>query len=373
MGQSSNVAGGLRQGLVRDLVHQNLAQLGKLPADQLVKRWRVRAPRVPRLVSDLTPETVEALPATARRRRSVLRALGLLICLGYVCVFGTSAFRQPSQRQAAQHGAEKPTWNGELLADLNAAASLPGGLPMSLAQMFQLRVRRVVIDPGHGGKDPGCKAAGGLEEKTVTLQIARSLATLLEKRLGAEVILTRTDDEYMPLDARAELANRLEADLFLSIHLNWFPTSKIQRIETYFVGLANDKESLDLASRENAGGELPLSEFEVVLRRMAQTLKVQESRRFADLVQGSLFREQVKENPKLRDHGVGRAPFVVLMGTHMPSILTEVSFLSDPAEAKRLESPKYIDHIALALADGIAGYLTAEGPVAAAVTTASVP
>lgn len=358
----SNASVWLRRALVRDLVQQNLVQLGRTPDTEdfasaagergkgfsLLRRWRMAG----RGSRHLGPR---ALP-----RRFALRGAFVVLALGYLSIFGTSAFREAPHRVPIQATSPRETFDGELLHDLDLAASAPTGLPLSLAQMLHLRVRRVVIDPGHGGKDPGCQAESGLEEKTVTLGIARALAPILERRIGAEVILTRRDDSFVGLEDRVNLANRLEADLFLSIHLNWFPNPHIQRVETYFVGWSTDKESLELASRENAGGDLPLSEFEVVLRRMAQTLKVQESRRLAELTQARLFAGQHKKNPQLRDHGVGRAPFVVLMGTRMPSILAEVSFLSHPDEAARLATPAYVEGIARSLADGVADYLSLE-------------
>jgi N-acetylmuramoyl-L-alanine amidase len=354
----------LREALVRGLVQQNLAQLGRVVPEPESGALRVAIPRRRASAEDVSSGTRSRVPL---RRRLGLKAGFLALAIGYLSVFGTSAFRQVVPGPATPPASSAQQYDGELLHELDKATSSPDGLPISLAQMFQLRVRRVVIDPGHGGKDPGCKAPSGLEEKTVTLNIARALAPILERRIGAEVILTRDRDEYVALEERAEHANRLEADLFISIHLNWFPNGKIQRVETYFVGLSNDKESLELAARENAGGDLPLSEFEVVLRRMAQTLKVQESRRLADLVQASLFGGQHKKNSSLKDHGVGRAPFVVLMGTKMPSILAEVSFLSEPEEAERLESPQYLTGIADELADGIVHYLTSGDTTAEAL------
>jgi N-acetylmuramoyl-L-alanine amidase len=361
---STHAAGGqLRDTLVRGLVHQNLVQLGK--ADPLGPDNRGNAEAIAAGRHRVRPATVSA-PPVRRRARSRLRVPLLSLLLGYFCVFGTSAFRQEPVDVPAQPPAPPESWSRELLDDLEEVATSPSGLAMPLAQMLQLRVRRIVVDPGHGGKDPGARAPGGLSEKDVTLAIAKLLAPQLEQRLGAEVILTREHDEFVALEERAERANRLEADLFLSIHLNWFPSAKIQRVETYYVGLSQDEESLEVAARENAGGEVRVADFDHVLRRMAQTLKVQESGRFADFVQESLYSGVRKTNSKLRNQGVGRAPFVVLMGTRMPSILAEVSFLSDPEEVKRLGNPAHLESIAHALGDGIARYLSADETFAAA-------
>jgi N-acetylmuramoyl-L-alanine amidase len=363
---SGDKAGALREALVRDLVKRNLVQLGKLEPEPPPAAEAFAGARDVQIVPG---------PAAPRRpperRRGRLRGFVLAVCLGSVSVFGTSAFRQDVPGGRTARPASAPVWNAELLEDLDAAVQSPHGLPMSLAQMLHLRVGRIVLDPGHGGRDPGCRAGSGLEEKTVTLDIARRLAPILEKRLGAEVILTRENDTFVPLEERAERANRLEADLFVSIHLNWFPAATIQRVETYYVGLSTDKEALEVARRENASGDVRFAELDEILRRMAQTVKVQESGRLAEMVQEALYKSMKQQNPKLRNRGVRRAPFVVLMGTKMPSILAEVSFLSDPDEVKRLESPSYLDTIAEALADGIAPYLSAEANVAAAKADAA--
>ncbi len=352
----------LRKALVRDLVRQNRDQLGsKTPVK---RRTRPRPERL-EMPTAMAPETApEKKHPWAHRFRIPL----LLVAVVYLFVFGTSAFR--SQRVSLEHRLAKPdadVWNPELLDELRKLTSSEH-LPMPLARMFQLKAKRIVLDPGHGGIDSGTKSKSGLIEKDLTLAIVQALAPKLEKKLSCEIIFTRETDDFVSLRARVEMANRLEADLFLSVHLNWFPSPRIQRVETYFVGLSKDRESLELASRENASGQFRLANFDELLIKMTRTLKLEESKRFAHELQSSLQRSLKKRNPKLRDRGVRRAPFVVLMGAEMPAVLAEVSFLSNEKEAKRLESEDYIDLIAESLTLGIGTYLHAQEK---AVQTAS--
>jgi len=222
------------------------------------------------------------------------------------------------------------------------------------ARVFPVEVRRVVIDPGHGGEDHGT-VGGELAEKNLTLDIARRLRDELEAD-SFEVLLTRNDDRKLSLRERAELANGSSADLFLSIHINWLTTRQVRGIETYYLGPTEDPELTALARRENRQSGYTLAEMRPILESIYTDFLQNESRRFASRVQRSLFTSLLKANPELENRGVKTAPFVVLVSTEMPAILAEVSCLSNQEEEELLSRPLYRQHIAEALARGVRGY-----------------
>jgi len=229
---------------------------------------------------------------------------------------------------------------------------------MPLAQLFGLRVRTIVIDPGHGGKDPGTIGESGIREKDVSLAIAQRL----KKKLLAygdgqyQVLMTREGDDTIALSDRVEYANANNADLFISIHIN-ASSSKQNFIETYYFGATSDKNAADLAQRENADSNYEYGEFKEIIQKIGDTLKYQESRHLAHSVQTSLFGRMRKINKHASDHGIKSAPFVVLLGLDAPSILTEVSCFCNQVEEKRLKSAEYRDNIATFLEKGIVTYL----------------
>jgi N-acetylmuramoyl-L-alanine amidase len=222
------------------------------------------------------------------------------------------------------------------------------------ARVFPVEVRRVVVDPGHGGEDHGT-VGGELAEKNLTLDIARRLRDELEED-SFEVFLTRDDDRKLSLRERAELANRKSADLFLSIHINWLTTRQVRGIETYYLGPTEDPELTALARRENRQSGYTLAEMRPILESIYTDFLQGESHRFASRVQRSLFTSLLKANPELENRGVKTAPFVVLVSTEMPAILAEVSCLSNREEEELLSRPLYRQHIAEALARGVRGY-----------------
>jgi N-acetylmuramoyl-L-alanine amidase len=251
--------------------------------------------------------------------------------------------------------------DGPLMAQASA-----GG---SLSRVLGLKVHRIVIDAGHGGHDSGTLGPHGLEEKNVVLDVALRLGKLLEQRLGAEVVYTRRDDTFVPLQERTAIANQAHADLFLSIHANSSRDHSARGVETYFLDFTSSPGALAVAERENAVSDRPEYELSSLVRRIALNDKMDESRTFAMDVQQSLYEGLEKGNPGLRDRGVKRAPFVVLIGANMPSILAEISFLTNPKDANQLRKPAYRQRIAEALYQGVADYVESMGGVRVAENT----
>jgi N-acetylmuramoyl-L-alanine amidase len=219
------------------------------------------------------------------------------------------------------------------------------------------RPLRIVIDPGHGGKDPGAVGPNGLMEKDVTLALGRELARVLEERLGCETRLTRTGDYYLGLENRTAMANAFGADLFISIHANANRSRSARGIETYYLDRPSDRAARRLAALENAGTEEGLAEVEHILTDVLLTPKINESRVLATAIQGALVARIDKEYGSTRDLGVKRGPFYVLTGAVMPSVLVETSFITHPVEAKRLGDESFQKRVAQAMADGIAAFV----------------
>ncbi len=234
-----------------------------------------------------------------------------------------------------------------------ATPALPTGTgEHSLIRSLGLKVARVVIDAGHGGKDTGTVGPTGLTEKDLVLDVAHRLKALITEQLGAEVVLTREDDTFVPLETRTAIANQAEADLFLSIHANASDTTSIRGFETFFLNFTTSREGLDLAARENAASRLAISELQDIVRRIVLRDKIDESREFASHIQKSMA-----SNADLgRDRGVKEAPFVVLIGANMPSILSEISFISNPDDERLLRGDDRRQQIADALFDGVRSY-----------------
>jgi N-acetylmuramoyl-L-alanine amidase len=228
----------------------------------------------------------------------------------------------------------------------------------SLTRVLGLKVATVVLDPGHGGHDQGTKGRSGLLEKDLSLDVVKRLAALLENRLGLRVVLTRSDDTYVSLEERTEIANQSRADLFLSIHANWNPARSIAGIDTYYRYFSASREDLDLATRENAGTTRSVFDLEEAVEKIAARAKVDESRELAVQLQKTLHAAAAKENPDARSRPVKRAPFVVLIGADMPSALAEIGFLSNPKEEQLLNSEEHRQRLAEALYEGVEAYLT---------------
>jgi N-acetylmuramoyl-L-alanine amidase len=227
----------------------------------------------------------------------------------------------------------------------------------SLIRALGLKIGRIVIDPGHGGHDTGTIGPDGLKEKDLVLEVGRKLGKLLETRLGAEVVYTRKDDTFIPLETRTAIANQQRADLFISIHANSSHDSAARGVETYYLNFTSSPEALEVAARENAVSEKSIYELQDLVKKIALKEKIEESREFAGDVQESLHSGLAAKSPAIRNRGVKKAPFIVLIGANMPSILAEISFVSNPADEHRLETSEYRQRIAESLYRGIAKYV----------------
>jgi len=226
----------------------------------------------------------------------------------------------------------------------------------SLVRVFGLKMSKVVIDAGHGGHDTGTIGPNGLMEKDLVLDVALRLGTLITQRLGAQVVYTRSDDVFIPLEDRTRIANDEKADLFISIHANSSPEPTATGVETYYFNLTSDKTGIDLATRENATSESAISDLNDLLHKAVLQTKLEESRDFAQKVQSSLWAGSVKMNNRSRDRGVRQAPFVVLIGATMPSILAEIGFVSNPHDEKLMKRTDQRQKIAESLLKGVAQY-----------------
>ena len=233
------------------------------------------------------------------------------------------------------------------------AANAAGGF--SIARQLGLSVSRIVIDPGHGGRDPGT-VARGLTEAALTLDVALRLEKLLQKELGVEVVLTRRTDVYVPLEERTAIANRHNADLFLSIHANSSRNTGAKGIETYFLSFASSPEAEAVAARENSASEREMHQLPDIIRAITLNNKLDESRDLAGMVQESLVSTLKKTNRDVRSRGVKKAPFVVLIGAAMPSVLAEISFITNRQELQLLKTASYKDKIAQALYTAVLRY-----------------
>ncbi len=217
----------------------------------------------------------------------------------------------------------------------------------------------IVVDPGHGGKDPGAIGRRGLREKDVTLKIARMVAKDLGRKLRSKVVLTRRRDVYVPLEERTAIANSRDADIFVSIHINSSPRRAASGVETYILNLSTSEEARRLAARENATTRRGISDLEYILRDLVKTARTNDSVRLASSVQGRLVRRLRAKYSRIKGNGVKGAPFYVLVGTRMPSVLVEVSFISNSREEKRLKSNKYLKEVAAGISSGVIDYVKA--------------
>ena len=246
---------------------------------------------------------------------------------------------------------------------VNKGGKIPPG---SLAKQLALGVRRIVIDPGHGGKDYGAPGyLKGVHEKHVVLQIANRLAKKIKAELGLEVIMTRDRDRFLTLEERTAFANTKNADLFISIHTNASRDRRAYGIETYFLNLATDEEAIRVAAMENATSTKNISDLQKILYDLMQNAKINESSRLAAYVQSSTVGHlKNKRYTRIKSKGVKQAPFYVLLGAQMPSILIETAFISNSRECKRLVSSQYQERLAEGIVEGIRKYIKATSPTA---------
>lgn len=242
----------------------------------------------------------------------------------------------------------------------------------SLIRALGLKVGRIVIDAGHGGHDTGTIGPNGLLEKDLVLDVALRLGRLLKGKMGAEVVYTRDDDTFIPLETRTAIANQQQADLFISVHANSSQDPSARGVETYYLNFNPSADALEVAARENAVSEKSVHELGDLVKKIALKEKVDESREFAADVQHSLYQGLAgKEKTTMRDRGVKKAPFIVLIGANMPSILAEISFVSNPGDERKLQTPEYRQKIAEALYRGVARYINGLSGVKLATSVGS--
>jgi len=233
----------------------------------------------------------------------------------------------------------------------------------TLTRVLGLKIGRIVIDPGHGGHDTGTIGPTGLREKDVVLDVGLRLKKLLERKAGCEVIMTRSDDTFIPLEERTAIANAKAADLFVSIHANASSDRTARGIETYYLNFTSNPEALEVAARENATSQESVHQLQDLIKKIALTEKIEESEEFARQLQKEVYRRASQLSGKQPDRGVKKAPFVVLIGANMPSVLAEISFLTNPRDEKSLRRSDYRQKIAEALYQGILDYVNHLGGV----------
>ena len=231
----------------------------------------------------------------------------------------------------------------------------------SMARQLGLGVRTVIIDPGHGGRDPGCIGKSGLREKDIALEIALALKDLLSRNKDLQVILTRESDVYVRLEDRTVIANQKAGDIFVSIHVNASRNEKREGIETFYLNISPDPAVNELAARENATSTKNIGQMRGIIQQIVQNSKIYESRGLAERIQKHLVQTLVKSYNPVRDLGTKGGPFWVLIGGDMPSVLVEVSHLSNPREEARLKTPQYRQAIARGIHTGILDYIQSLG------------
>jgi N-acetylmuramoyl-L-alanine amidase len=233
----------------------------------------------------------------------------------------------------------------------------------TLTRVLGLKIGRIVIDPGHGGHDTGTIGPTGLREKDVVLDVGLRLKKLLERKTGCEVVMTRSDDTFIPLEERTAIANSKAADLFVSIHANASSDRSARGIETYYLNFTSNPDALQVAARENATSQESVHQLQDLIKKIALTEKIEESEEFARQLQKEVYRRTSQLSGQQRDRGVKKAPFVVLIGANMPSVLAEISFLTNPRDEKSLRRADYRQKIAEALYQGILDYVNNLGGV----------
>lgn len=310
--------------------------------------------------------------ATPRpRRSSQLVSLSVVALLAVVGVIFQVVSAESGAELSATAAALRPV-AGEVVLD-HPLSERPGRLNLlespaasgryieqsevPIASLFDLRVKTIVIDAGHGGRDPGAVGESGLTEAEITLDVARRLKQRLERAHNYRIVLTRTGDEYLSLRDRVRYANEQDADLFISLHVNYLPVEPVTSVETYYFGTDADATTMRLAERENRHSDYTVAEFNEMLQNVGRTMKAQESKQVATSIQRSLYRNIRQLNRDVSDWGVKSAPFMVLLGVQAPSVLAEIAVLSNRAEEEKLAQDEYREMLAAFLEEGVSQYL----------------
>jgi N-acetylmuramoyl-L-alanine amidase len=263
---------------------------------------------------------------------------------------------EPVESASVKSAPPPPRRREEAPLPLKPAAPTEAG-SRTLTRALGLKIGRMVIDPGHGGHDTGTIGPTGLLEKDVVLDVGLRLRRLLEHEVGCEVVMTREDDTFIPLEERTAIANEKGADLFISIHANASRDRSARGIETYYLNFTSSPDALEVAARENATSQESVHELQDLIKKIALTEKIEESQEFARQVQHEVHQRVAKASGEQRDRGVKKAPFVVLIGANMPSILAEISFLTNPRDERLLKRQDYRQKIAEALYHGVLLYV----------------
>ena len=276
---------------------------------------------------------------------------------------------QPKSKLGSARTGKKP----ELVRPASSPQPTRDG-QSTLTRALGLKIGRIVIDAGHGGHDTGTIGPTGLMEKDLCLDVALRLGKIIQQRLpGADVVYTRSDDTFIPLEERTHIANEAKADMFISVHANSSQDTGARGIETYYLNLRGSAEAMEVAARENATDDQGIHELQDLVKQIARTEKIDESKEFAEDVQDSLSKRVQKAAKPVKNRGVRKAPFVVLIGADMPSILTEISFLSNPADEKMLKQPEHRQRVAEGIYQGVASYLQSLNSMGVNQTTGPTP
>jgi N-acetylmuramoyl-L-alanine amidase len=268
-----------------------------------------------------------------------------------------NAIPQPKSKLGLANVSKSSNGKPDLVQPASTPQPTRGG-QSTLTRALGLKIGRIVIDAGHGGHDTGTIGPTGLMEKDLCLDVALRLGKIIQQRLpGADVVFTRSDDTFIPLEERTHIANEAKADMFISIHANSSQDTGARGIETYYLNLKGSAEAMEVAARENATDDQGIHELQDLVKQIARTEKIDESKEFAEDVQDSLSKRIQKSAKPVKNRGVRKAPFVVLIGADMPSILTEISFLSNPADEKMLKQPEHRQRVAEGIYQGVASYL----------------
>lgn len=321
------------------------------------------------LIRGVQLQVDDTLLATARLAQNRGNKARLVLDLRRSVAFDAFWLSEPTRLVIDIRSADLPRAERTLLAlssspatpDAPRAASTTADGKHSLTRALGLKLDRILVDAGHGGHDTGSIGPGGLREKDVVLDISKRLGKLLNQRMGAEVIYTRQKDEFIPLEERSNIANQRGADLMISIHCNAAPTSKVRGIETYYLSFTSDPWELSVASLENAAAESSINELQDLVAKIALDDKIEESREFASKVQSRLHRGVAKHSSSIRDRGIRKAPFVVLIGAKMPAVLVEIGFISNRTDEGLMRKSSFRQEVAEHLFQGISEYASSLG------------
>ena len=284
---------------------------------------------------------------------------------------GTTAKSADQSAASSKSQKKRNSKTTDVVASTSRQAKPTADGDLSLVRALGLKIGKIVVDAGHGGHDTGTIGPNGLLEKDLVLDVALRLGKLLEQKLGADVVYTRHDDTFIPLETRTAIANQNQADLFISIHANSSSDPSARGVETYYLNFTSSPEALEVAARENSVSETSVHDLQDLVKKIALKDKIDESREFAANVQKALHAGEAAKSPGVKDRGVKKAPFIVLIGANMPSILAEISFVSNPIDERKLRTPEYRQRIAESLYRGVSRY--AQGLSGVKVASAKQP